>query len=133
VLCYAGYTVLLRRGPGEDAVVTAATTCAWGLVFLVPWLAWEVVSGAGRMGFGPEVIAALLHLGVPASALTVLLWSYGAARVAGSASGAFTAAIPAVGYLFAVLAGEAPTWPKTVGSVLAVAGTVLSASGSRSR
>jgi drug/metabolite transporter (DMT)-like permease len=139
VLAYALYTVLLRRlgsaprnaetaGTGHstsDAVVLAAATASWGLVFLIPWLVWEIASGKAELPASPTAVAETLYLGVVASGGTLLLWTYGAARTPASLSGILTAGIPALGYAFAVLAGEPATWAKTTGGILAVAGVLL--------
>jgi len=96
------YTVLLRSGspPGSagrsraargsldpvepaaasDAVVLSAATAVWGLAFLLPWQAWEVVAGRAALPVGAGAVAATLYLGLVASAGTLLLWTYGAAR-----------------------------------------------------
>jgi len=139
VLAYAIYTVLLRRlgssplnadtagsgHPDSDAVVLAAATALWGLIFLIPWLVWEIASGRADLPAGPTAIAATLYLGVVASGGTLLLWTYGAAHTPASLSGIVTAGIPALGYAFAVLAGEPATWGKTAGGILAVGGVLL--------
>jgi drug/metabolite transporter (DMT)-like permease len=127
VLAYAVYTVLLRRQPDRDPVVLAAATCLWGLVFLVPWLAGEVLVGDARFELDSEACGALAYLGLLASALTLLLWTYGASRLPASTAGVFTASIPAVGYLCAVVTGEPSSWAKTVGSVLALLGAGIAA------
>lgn len=132
MLAYALYTVLLRREPDRDPVVLAAATCIWGVAFLLPWLAGEALTGEARIDLDAGAVASLVYLGLAASAFTLLLWTYGAARV--PASTAFTASIPAVGYVCAVIAGEPSSWVKTVGSTLALLGATLAASlGSRTR
>jgi drug/metabolite transporter (DMT)-like permease len=128
VLAYAVYTVLLRRDPERDPVVVAAATCAWGVLLLLPWLAGEVLTGRARLDLDTGAVTAMVYLGLAASALTLLLWTYGAAHVPASTAGVFTASIPAVGYVCAVLAGEDASWGKTIGSVLALLGAAVAAS-----
>jgi len=127
VLAYAVYTVLLRQQPDRDPVALAAATCSWGLIFLLPWLAGEMLIGDARFDLDREALGALAYLGLVASALTLFLWTYGASRVPASTAGVFTAAIPAVGYLCAVVTGEPSSWAKTVGSVLALLGAGIAA------
>ena len=154
VLAYAVYTVLLRSSGSSpdshhtshaahasthpvdssttgESVVLAAATAVWGLVFLLPWQVWEVADGRAELPAGAVAIAGSLYLGLVASAGTLLLWTYGAARTPASLSGALTAAIPALGYAFAVVTGEPASWTKTAGGVLAVAGVLLSARAGR--
>jgi drug/metabolite transporter (DMT)-like permease len=127
VLAYAVYTVVLRQQPERDPIVLAAATCVWGLVFLLPWLAGEILSGHARFDADRGSIGALVYLGLAASALTLLLWTYGASIVPASTAGVFTAAIPAVGYGCAVITGEPSSWAKTVGSALALLGAAIAA------
>jgi drug/metabolite transporter (DMT)-like permease len=135
VIGYAGYTVLLRALGGRpadgiptkvpDPVVLAAGTAVWGLVFLAPWQVWEIAAGRATLPADVSAGAAVLYLGVVASGGTLLLWTYGASRVPASIAGVLTGAIPALGYVFAVLSGEPATWAKTAGGALAVAGVLV--------
>ncbi|HEX2286644.1 MAG TPA: DMT family transporter [Mycobacterium sp.] len=136
VLSYGVYTVALRHyaqgaTAGRDALAVAAVSSVWGVLFLAPWLAWEMLAGQARWPTATATWWEVLYLGVVASGLTLLLWSYGAARTAATVSGIFTAGIPAFGYAFAVLLGEPATWPRTLGGVMAVCGMVLAAWPSR--
>src|SRR4051812_22274903 len=81
--------------------------------------------GQAALPAGPTAVAATLYLGVVASGGTLLLWTYGAAHTPAGLSGILTAGISALGYAFAVLAGEQATWGKTAGGILAVAGVLL--------
>jgi drug/metabolite transporter (DMT)-like permease len=142
VLGYAVYTVLLRRlgstrsddggAPARvnertDPVVLAAATAVWGLVFLLPWQLWEIMTAQAVLPSTPAAVAETLYLGVIASGATLFLWTYGAARTPASVSGVLTAAVPALGYALAIATGEQPTFTKTAGGVLAVAGVLLTA------
>lgn len=125
VLAYALYTTLLRRHRGTSTLVLATATCLWGLGLLLPWLAWELVTGRALLALDAPVLAAVAYLGLAASALTLLLWTYATTRVRATTAGVCTAAIPAVGYVVALLAGEQWSPVKAVGCLLALAGTVV--------
>lgn len=132
VVSYGAYTVALRHyaqnaEAGRDALAVAAASSVWGVLFLAPWLAWEMLAGQARWPTDTTVWWEVFYLGVVASAVTMLLWSYGAARTAATVSGILTAGIPAFGYGFAVLLGEPATWIKTIGGVMAVCGMVVAA------
>lgn len=122
VIAYAVYTVLLRGIPDRDPVVLATATCIWGLIFLLPWLAGEVLLGDVKADVDPAAVGTLLYLGIAASAVTLLLWTYGASRVPASTAGIFTAVIPAVGYLCAIATGEPTSWARSAGCALALLG-----------
>lgn len=133
VIGYAVYTVMLRHwGTSEgstvssvDPVVLSAATALWGLVFLTPWQVWEIAAGRAALPTDAGAILAVLYLGVVASGLTLLLWTFGASHSPASLSGALTAAVPALGYAAAVLAGEQATWVKAAGGALAVTGVLV--------
>jgi len=125
VFGYALYTVMLRARRDEDVLVLAAATCLWGLMFLLPWQLWEIVTGRASLHLDAALVTAILYLGVLASGGTLLLWTYGATRVPVTVAAVFLALIPAVGYAVAALTGEALDLGKTIGCVLALAGTLL--------
>lgn len=138
---YALYTVLLRRlgsSEGRSAesaldppIVLAAATAIWGVIFLVPWLMWEVADGRARLPATTGSWGAAVYLGLVASGGTLVLWTYGARRVPAALSGVFTAAVPALGYVFALAVGEQPTTAGTIGGIVAVIGVVWAATASR--
>lgn len=125
VLGYAVYTVLLRRQPAADTLVLAAATCLWGLAFLLPWQLWEIATGDAELRVTGGLVAAVGYLGVLASAATLLLWTYATVRLRATTAGVFTAAVPAVGYVAALLTGEDVDAVKSLGCLLALAGTVV--------
>jgi drug/metabolite transporter (DMT)-like permease len=139
VVAYAVYTVVLRRlGDGVDQedsrthpdarqqpVVLATATALWGVAFLLPWQAWELLSGTASLPSGTSAVLATAYLGLVASGATLLLWTYGATRVPASVSGMLTAATPALGYAMAVATGEPASAVKTVGGILAISGAML--------
>jgi drug/metabolite transporter (DMT)-like permease len=127
---YGVYTVALRWWAGRselasDALAVAAASSVWGVVFLIPWLAWEVATGQSRWPADAGALAGTLYLGAAASGGTLLLWSYGAARTSATVAGVITAGVPALGYAIAVCFGEPAGWTKTAGGVLAVCGIVM--------
>jgi drug/metabolite transporter (DMT)-like permease len=140
-VAYAVYTVVLRqleaprperlRRMTTDPVLIAAATAVWGLVFLLPWQIWELAVGQSRLVLSAPLIVSTLYLGLFASGATLLLWTYGARRMPAITSGILTAAIPALGYGFALIAGEEPTWNKTVGGLLALLGVGVAIVSSR--
>lgn len=132
LLAYALYTVLLRgmgsrADPGGvvDPVVLATATALWGAVLLLPWLGWEVVSGAVAWPSTPAGWASVLFLALIVTAPTMALYNYGAERVRAAVSGAAAAAVPVLGYAFAVVLGEPFAPIKAAGGVLALAGIAI--------
>lgn len=126
---YAIYTVLLRRDAGRedspDAIVLATATGVWGTAVMLPWLGWEMLTGTAAAPTDIRGILAIVALGLVVSAPTLVLFNYGAERVPAAISGVATAAIPALGYGFALLLGETIDPVKAVGGAIALAGVVI--------
>jgi drug/metabolite transporter (DMT)-like permease len=81
------YTVQLRGQPRADPLVLSTATCVWGLAFLLPWQLWEVATGRAGFDMRVSLLVAVTYLGVIASAGTLVLWTYGAARLAARTNG----------------------------------------------
>ena len=132
---YAVYTVLLRgsgpegsreaRTDSPDALVLATATGIWGTALMIPWLIVEVAVGGARLPTGFEGIGGILFLGLIVTAPTLVLFNYGAERLPAAISGIATAGIPALGYAFAVVLGEAPVLAKVIGGAIALVGIVV--------
>jgi drug/metabolite transporter (DMT)-like permease len=126
---YAIYTVLLRRHgartDGPDALVLATATGVWGTALMLPWLGWEVAVGSAAVPTDVRGILSILALALLVTAPTLVLFNYGAERVPATVSGVATAAIPALGYGFALLLGEPLDPVKAVGGAIALAGVLL--------
>ena len=126
---YAVYTVLLRRDAGRadspDAIVLATATGIWGTVILLPWLAWEAIAGTIALPTDPDGLISILILALVVTAPTLVLFNYGAERLPAAVSGVATAAIPALGYGFALLLGEPLDPVKALGGAIALVGVVI--------
>lgn len=126
---YAIYTVLLRRdGDREDApdaLVLATATGIWGTVLMLPWLVWEIAVGTAAVPTDLRGILSIVALALVVTAPTLVLFNYGAERLPAAISGVATAAIPALGYGFALLLGEPLDPVKAIGGAIALAGVLL--------
>lgn len=129
LVSYAIYTVLLRRdGGGEDApdaIVLATATGVWGTVLFLPWLGWEALTGTLAAPTDARGLVSIAVLAFAVTAPTLVLFNYGAERVPAAISGVATAAIPALGYGFALLLGEVLDPIKAIGGAIALAGVLL--------
>ncbi|MFH8248844.1 DMT family transporter [Microbacterium sp. B2969] len=126
---YAIYTVLLRRhgdrDDGPDALVLATATGVWGTALMLPWLGWEVAVGSAAVPTDGRGILSILALALIVTAPTLVLFNYGAERVPAAISGVATAAIPALGYGFALLLGEPLDPVKALGGAVALFGVLI--------
>ncbi|BDV29633.1 multidrug transporter [Microbacterium terricola] len=137
---YALYTVLLRRlappqggaqrtagGAAPDPLVLATATAIWGALLLTPWVAVELVAGTAAWPTGTTGWVSILILALVVTGPTMALYNYGAERVPAAFSGTAAAAVPVLGYAFAVVLGEPLEPLKVAGGTLALAGIVLAA------
>jgi drug/metabolite transporter (DMT)-like permease len=126
---YAVYTVLLKtsgdRVVRPDALALATATGVWGTIIRLPWVAWEAFTGELSLPTDTRGIVSLLVLAFVVTAPTLVLFNYGAQRVPATVSGTSSAAIPALGYLFAVAVGEPLDPIKAIGGAVALAGVLL--------
>ena len=131
---YAIYTVLLRRDasrrdPGRadapDALVLATATGVWGTALMLPWLGWEAMTGTLAVPSDPRGLISILVLALVVTAPTLVLFNYGAERLPAAVSGVATAAIPALGYAFALLLGETLDPIKALGGAIALVGVLI--------
>lgn len=126
---YALYTVLLRKDAGRadapDALVLATATGFWGTLIMLPWLGWEALTGTLAVPTDPRGLVSILVLALVVTAPTLVLFNYGAERLPAAISGVATAAIPALGYGFALLTGEPFDLVKGIGGAIALAGVLI--------
>lgn len=126
---YALYTVLLRKDAGghaaPDAIVLATATGIWGTLIMLPWLGWEAVTGTLAVPTDARGLVSILVLALVVTAPTLVLFNYGAERLPAAISGVATAAIPALGYGFALLLGEPFDAMKGLGGAIALVGVVI--------
>lgn len=140
--CYAAYTVMLRMPASgaiaptridrpdlssPDAIVLGTASAVWGTAIMIVWLAVEFLTGNSSIPSTVSGVVALLVLGLAITAPTLVLFIYGAERLPAATTGVLTAAIPALGYLFALALGESPVLLTTVGGALSLLGVVVAA------
>ena len=135
---WASYTVLLRvRRDPLDTLELIVMVCAFGLVFMAPWVAVELwlgdavrLTGAGLAAVAYSAIGSLL--------LAYAGWSYVVKRLGAARAGVTMHLMPAMGIAFSALfLGEYPHAYHFAGIALILAGVALSSlrasSASRSR
>jgi drug/metabolite transporter (DMT)-like permease len=127
MMMWASYTVLLRlRRDALDTVELLVMVCAFGALFMAPWLAWE-------LAFNPRLeLTRKGVLGVAYSAIGSLLlayagWSYVVKRLGAVRAGVTMHLMPAFGVvLSALFLAEYPGWFHFAGIALILAGVTLS-------
>ena len=106
---WAAYTVFLRLR--RDSLPTPqflAVVCAFGMVFVAPWVAWEIAHGA-RILVSQAGALAVVYSAIGSLLLAYAGWSYVVRRIGAARAGVSMHLMPALGILLsALLLGEYP-------------------------
>jgi drug/metabolite transporter (DMT)-like permease len=127
MMMWAGYTVLLRvRRDALSIIELLVVVCAFGAVFMSPWVLWELI-------FNPKVdlnltgSLAVLYSAIGSLLLAYAGWSYVVRRLGAARAGVTLHLMPAMGVvLAAALLAEYPSWFHFAGIALILAGVALS-------
>src|SRR6266850_4141849 len=128
MVMWAGYTVLLRvkRDPLE-VIELLCMVCAFGVLFMAPWLFFEALTGVTLSLSKPGALA-VLYSAIGSLLLAYAGWSYVVARLGPARAGVTLHLMPAFGVLLSVIfLHEYPAWFHFVGIALILAGVSLSA------
>ena len=127
MVMWAAYTVLLRvRRDPLQVIELLVMICAFGFLYMVPWLAWELL-GEARAQLGFEGAAAVLYSAIGSLLLAYAGWSYVVARLGPARAGITLHLMPAFGVLLsAIFLGEYPHWFHFAGIALILTGVALS-------
>ena len=127
MMMWAGYTVLLRvRRDALSVVELIVMVCAFGVLFMLPWVGYEIAMDASvRLGIAGFL--AVLYSAIGSLLLAYAGWSYVVRRLGASRAGVTLHLMPAIGVvLAAVLLREYPSWFHFAGIALILAGVALS-------
>ena len=127
MMLWAGYTVFLRvrRDPLNTAELIVVV-CALGLVFMAPWVAWELLFNP-RLALSPEGALSVLYSAIGSMLLAYAGWSYVVTRLGAARAGVTMHLMPAMGVALAVIfLSEYPAWYHFAGITLILAGVGLS-------
>jgi drug/metabolite transporter (DMT)-like permease len=127
MMMWAGYTVFLRvrRDPLNTAELIVVV-CALGLVFMAPWVAWELLFNP-RLALSPQGALGVLYSAIGSMLLAYAGWSYVVTRLGAARAGVTMHLMPAMGVALAALfLGEYPRWFHFTGIALILTGVALS-------
>jgi drug/metabolite transporter (DMT)-like permease len=127
MMMWAGYTVLLRvRRDALNTIELLVMVCAFGLAFMAPWLAFEMLVEA-KVELTPAGTLGVLYSAIGSLLLAYAGWSYVVRRLGAARAGVTMHLMPAMGVgLAALFLGEYPSWFHFAGIALILAGVVLS-------
>lgn len=125
VLAWSAYTLLLSRRPAVHALSFLTAITVTGLVFLLPFYAWEMAQGR-HVIVTPGSIAGIVYTGVGPAFLGYILWNRGVAEVGPARAGLFMHLVPAFAIVLSMIfLGETPAPYHAVGIGLIFAGIWL--------
>lgn len=124
VLVWTAYSLLLRKRPADlPPDVALASSIVAALLLLLPWV---VARGATLPVLTPQMTWALGYIGVFASLLAFLLWTYGVATLGPERASQYIHLMPVFGLLLAVvLLGETLLPAQAVGALCVFSGLAL--------
>jgi drug/metabolite transporter (DMT)-like permease len=126
VLCYAAYSVLLRKRPPIHPLSFVAVTFVAGTVMLLPLYLWESVT-IRSLELNRVTLFSILYVAIFPSIISYLCYNRGVDAIGANRAGLFLYLMPVFGSVMAVgLLGEAFLWFHWVGMVLIAAGLVVS-------
>jgi len=127
MMMWAGYTVFLRvrRDPLSTAELIVMV-CALGLVFMAPWLGWEIFFNR-KIDLSFEGALGVLYSAIASMLLAYAGWSYVVTRLGAARAGVTMHLMPVIGVaLSVVFLSEYPAWYHFAGIALILAGVGLS-------
>lgn len=102
-LSWALYSVMLRKRPKDmDPVGFLTLLVCFGLVFALPWYAWELIHKGG-FSLSPANMASLAYVALFPSVLSFIFWNNGVEKVGANRTGIFIHLMPVFSILMAAL------------------------------
>ena len=129
---WASYTVFLRlRRDALNTLEFLAVVCAFGMLWMTPWVMWELAHGTQVLLSAPGALA-VAYSAIGSLLLAYAGWSYVVTRLGAARAGVTMHLMPALGVLMAMLfLGEVPRWFHVAGIALILSGVALSSSRAR--
>jgi drug/metabolite transporter (DMT)-like permease len=127
MVMWASYTVTLaRRGDPLSVVELLTLICAFGALFMMPWLVIEASIGM-KLDLTLHGALAVVYSAIGSLLLAFAGWSYVVQRLGPSRAGVTMHLMPAIGIgLSALFLHEYPGWYHFVGIALILTGVALS-------
>jgi drug/metabolite transporter (DMT)-like permease len=127
MMMWAGYTVTLARRRDPLSVIELLTlVCAFGALFMIPWLVIEAFIGM-QLDLTIHGALAVVYSAIGSLLLAFAGWSYVVQRLGPSRAGVTMHLMPAIGIgLSALFLQEYPGWYHFVGIALILTGVALS-------
>ncbi len=125
VLCYAGYSVLLRRRPLIHPLSFLWVTFMIGSLLLLPFYSWETIA-VRPIRFNRSTLLAVGYVAVFPSIVSYFCFNRGVELVSANRAGLFMYLMPVFGSIMAIaFLGESLRWFHGVGITFIASGIVM--------
>ncbi|MDF1721326.1 MAG: DMT family transporter [Minwuia sp.] len=126
VICYGGYSALLRRRPAVGPLGFLAMTFIVGDIVLAPFYAYEMLVVERFVPLNGTALASVLYVSLFASVLAYMFWNRGIELIGANRAGVFIHLVPAFVAIGAVtILDEHPQLFHAAGIVLILCGVFL--------
>lgn len=125
VICYAGYSVMLRKRPSIHPLSFIAVTFWLGTIIISPLYAWEAIN-VRTMNVEATTFAVIGYVSIFPSIISYLCFNRGVELIGANRAGLFIHLMPVFGSLMAIIfLGERFLWYHGLGIGLIMAGIYL--------
>ncbi len=125
VMCYAGYSVMLRKRPSIHPLSFLVVTFVIGSLILLPGYLWETIT-VRAIPFNRSTFLAVGYVAIFPSIVSYFCFNRGVELVGANRAGLFMYLMPVFGSLLAIaFLGESLRWFHGAGVILIAAGIVL--------
>lgn len=131
-IAWAVYSILVRKLSlkGYGALISTRRIFFYGLLFMLPCFLAEPLSLNPRVLLQPEVFGNLLFLGLGASAICFVTWTFSLKRLGAAKASAYIYLVPVITILTAAIVISEPLTPLAIGGCfMALGGLILAESG----
>ena len=127
MVMWSAYTILLRvRRDPLDTPELLTMICAFGLVFMIPWVTWELLFNR-KLQLNQAGVLAIVYAAIGALLLAHAGWNYVVRRLGAVPAGVSMHLMPAFGVILSALfLAEYPSWYHFAGIALILGGVALS-------
>ena len=129
ILCYAGYSVMLRKRPPVHPLSLIAVIFWLGSAIILPFYLWETLF-VRPLALQPVTFTVVGYVALFPSIVSYLCFNRGVELIGANRAGLFIHLMPVFGSLMAILfLGESFYWYHALGICLIAAGIVLASRG----
>lgn len=127
VFCWGVYSLLVKQYAGRlPGYSTFLITIALGVIMLLPFTIYELMTTSVDIVWSPSTIGAILYVGIVASIIAFLSWNSGVVALGANKASIYLNFIPLFAAIFAVLfLGEDLLLAQVIGGLAVICGVLL--------